>query len=109
MKTPYFIYYDACNREEEIILAKSEEDAIAYAYEKAIEDYNHYEGFHGILSREDIAEEYNLDPDEDEEEIENLYRDNIESTIYYGASIFDEQNEYHQMIFEVQDFKPYEI
>jgi hypothetical protein len=89
-----------CGENEELIRAKSLEAAEKYAYEKAIEDYESYEGLHGILDMDDIANEYNLDPEEDEEEIEVLYLEERENSISYSAEEFDLSNDYHKDLFE---------
>ncbi|MFW6246876.1 MAG: hypothetical protein ACOC22_01730 [bacterium] len=52
--------------EEEILEFKSIEHAQIYAYEKAIETYEMYEGLHGLRTVDEILEEENEDVDEDD-------------------------------------------
>lgn len=64
----------------------SEEDAMEAAFECAVEDYQSYEGYHGIPSREDIMdnlEDFGLSDEPRESEIEDAYVDAIESWINY--------------------------
>lgn len=68
----------------------TEADAIEAAYECAIEEYQSYEGCNGILSEGDIAEENGLDLCDDEEEIQDMYQEEIESWIEYEAVLTDE-------------------
>ena len=60
----------------------------------AIEEYQSYEGYHGILDWHDIAEQEELDPEEDEEAINEVYQEKIESWIEYYAVPFDEDEEF---------------
>lgn len=64
----------------------SEEDAMEYAREQAIQEYQSYEGLHGILGPEDIREGYQnfgLDENFTDEEFEEVYNNEIESWIEY--------------------------
>lgn len=64
----------------------SEEDAVEYAREQAIQEYQSYEGYHGIYSPEDIQNEYQefgLEEGYTEEELEEVYLEQIESCIEY--------------------------
>lgn len=64
----------------------SEEDAMEYAREQAVHEYQSYEGLHGIFGLEDIREEYQdfgLDEDFTDEELEEVYNSEIESWIEY--------------------------
>ena len=95
----YFrIHYSCgCGENEEYIEASSEENAVAIAYELAVEEYMSYEGLHGVRNREEIAEEMFGDPDSGEEydldtltdaqleEVEEAYQQEIEWTIDYWA------------------------
>lgn len=85
----YFITYGTLSTEYEIIEAISENEANNYAYEQAKEDYTMYEGYHGVQSREDIADEEELDSVEDEEIIEDIYREAVENQISYSAELYD--------------------
>ena len=71
-----------------------EDSATDYAYEMAIEEYQSYEGYHGILDWHDVAEQEELDPEENEEAIDAAYREEIESWIEYYAVPFDEDEEF---------------
>lgn len=70
------------------------DSAIDYAYQMAIEEYQSYEGFHGILDWDDVAEQEELDPEEDEEAINVAYQEEVESWIEYYAVPFDEDEEF---------------
>ena len=61
----------------------SEEEALQEAYELAVAEYQEYEGCHGILGWCDIAEENDLDEETDEDLINELYNQEIESWIDY--------------------------
>lgn len=91
--------------EYEVIEAKNKDDAMRYAYESAIEDYQSFEGYHGILDREDVKEEYGL---EDDYEVDVAYAEEIENTISYWVELFDESNEEHQDCLRAQK-EVYEI
>ena len=70
------------------------DDAEDYAYRTAVEDYESYEGYYGILSWYDVAQENELDPDnpDDEEEINELYCIEKEDWIDYYAVLFEEDD-----------------
>lgn len=56
------------------------------AYELAVAEYESYEGLYGIISREDIREDlnaYGLDDNATEAEIEEVYKEEVESWIDY--------------------------
>lgn len=61
----------------------SEEEALQVAYEFAVDDYQSYEGMRGVLDWFEVAEQNDLNPDEDGDEIDRLYNDEIESWIDY--------------------------
>lgn len=61
----------------------SEEEALQVAYEFAVDDYQSYEGMQGVLDWFEVAEQNDLNPDEDGDEIDRLYNDEIESWIDY--------------------------
>ena len=67
---------------------KSRETAEQAAYEAAVEEYEMYEGSHGILDWNDVAENNNLDPDDEnnESEIDEFYR---------VAYLYDQTNAYY--------------
>lgn len=85
-------YGCGCGDNEDYMIFNSEEEAISYAYEQAIEDYESFEGLHGIRSMREIAEEdFEVDLDELDFDtamyidIETTYLDERESQISYGA------------------------
>lgn len=70
------------------------DDAEDYAYRIAVEDYESYEGYHGILSWYDVAQENELDPDnpDNKEEINELYHMEKEDWVDYYAIPFEEDD-----------------
>lgn len=77
----YEIHYGCgCGENEDYIMAMSEESAIEIAYEAAIEDYESFEGLHGIRGVEDIAEEdYDIDYGEIPETLfDQIYADYLD-------------------------------
>ena len=68
------------------------DSAIDYAYQMAIEEYESYEGYHGIMSWYDIAREENLDVNEDIEEIDSIYNEEREQWLEYDAILTSEDN-----------------
>lgn len=65
-------------------------EAEQYAYECALEEYESYSGCHGLLTWDDIAEENNLDINENSVEIDCLYTEQLEDWIEYYVTNFDE-------------------
>lgn len=94
-----------CSDNEVYMEFETLEAAENYAYESAIEDYHSYEGLYGIRSEGDIAQEifWNEDDedynewdwdsltDEQKAEVEEIYRDEIESSIHYCAEEISER------------------
>lgn len=82
MKEKYYeIHYGCgCGENEDYIKAMSEESAIEIAYEAAIEEYESFEGLHGIRGVEDIAEEdYDIDYGEIPETLfDQIYADYLD-------------------------------
>ena len=74
---------------------KSEEDAYQVAYAIAREEYESYEGYHGILDWHDTAEANDLDPDDEDnyDVISELYDEEVESWIEYYAVLTEEDTE----------------
>ena len=72
---------------------KSYADAEQTAYELAVEDYQSYEGYHGILSWYDIADENELDYNEDSMDIDDLYQEELENWIEYYAVLASEDED----------------
>lgn len=96
----YFITYGCgCGEEYEVIEAPNEETALYAARSRAIDNYQSYEGYHGILDRFDVGVEYGL---EDEDCIEDAYWDEIENSIQYEVFLFDENDEEHMAVLEDQ-------
>ena len=90
-------YGCGCSDNEDYITASSEKEATDIAYEAAIEDYEMYEGLHGIRGIEDIAiEDYDLSeedesPDELYDQIYQDYLDERESQLDYWAEEITEK------------------
>ena len=96
----YFITYGCgCGEEYEVIEAPNEADALYAARSRAIDNYQSYEGYHGVLDRFDVAEEYDL---KDEDDIEDAYWGEIECSIRYETVLFDENDEEHLDVLKVQ-------
>jgi hypothetical protein len=72
--------FGGCERNEpEIIDAKSEKEANEYAYERAVEEYQSYEGLHGLRTVGEIMEQDELN----EEEAEQAYIEEMEGWLDY--------------------------
>jgi hypothetical protein len=91
-------YGCGCGDNEEYLEFNSENEANDYAYQRAIEDYESFEGLHGIRSMSDIAEEdFGIDFSEldyntgDYAAIEATYFDERESQISYSAEEISEE------------------
>ena len=66
----------------------NKEEATKAAYEYAVEEYQSYEGYHGLTSYNDIKEnpeDYGLDEDPEAEDIDEVYIEEVESWIEYYA------------------------
>ena len=64
------------------------EEATKAAYEYAVEEYQSYEGYHGLASYNDIKEnpeDYGLDEDPEAENIDEVYTEEVENWIEYYA------------------------
>lgn len=72
---------------------KSYADAEQTAYELAVEEYESYEGLHGILSWHDVADENELDYNEDSIDIDDLYQEELENWIEYYAVLASEDED----------------
>jgi hypothetical protein len=66
----------------EEIEADDLEMAESHAYEAACQEYESYEGLHGIYSVQDYMDE---DPDITEEDAEQMFLDDRESWVEYAA------------------------
>jgi beta-xylosidase len=87
----FWIRYDgiqSCeNKDWEEIEVKNEDEATLYAWESACQDYESYEGLHGIPSAHDIEEELiEQGIDYTDEEVWDAYSDARESWISYEVS-----------------------
>lgn len=70
------------------------DSAVDYAYEIAVEEYQSYEGYHGILDWYDVAEQEELDPETESDSIDQAYADEIENWIEYYAVLMEEDEEF---------------
>lgn len=70
----------------------SRESAEEMAYQYAVEEYEMYEGLHGIRSWTDIADEECLDYEEDEYKINEMYEDEKESWMEYYVVLTEEDD-----------------
>ena len=100
-------YGCGCGDNEDYIIAASEKEATDIAYESAIEEYESFEGLHGIRGVEDIAEEdYDVEfgeiPDELYDQIYQDYLDEREGQLDYWAEEITEK-EYLIGIGELED------
>ncbi len=69
------------------------EEANAAAYELAVEEYQSYEGLHGIPSYEDVRREYIEmygDEDPDEDFVQEYYEEEMSGWIEYYAYLVEE-------------------
>ena len=67
---------------------KNAEEAERYAYEMAVQEYQSYEGYHGIISWGEIAEnpeEFGLEEGYTEDDINEIYNEEIDGWISYYA------------------------
>lgn len=85
-------YGCGCGENEEYMEFNSQQEADEAAYQLAIDDYESFEGLHGIRSMREIAEEdFEVELDELDFDtamyidIETTYLDERESQISYGA------------------------
>lgn len=73
--------------EAEIHEFKSRDEAINFAWEKACEEYDQYDGLHGLRSIEQIMEEDGI---EDYDEAERIWEEERESWLDYSAEEINE-------------------
>ena len=100
-------YGCGCGDNEDYITAYEQKEADAIAWEYAVEEYEMFEGLHGIRGMHDIAEEdYNISLDEADDatynDIEQDYLDERESQLDYWAEEISER-EYLIGIGELED------
>ena len=80
---------------------ESREAAEETAYQYAVEEYEMYEGSHGIRSWANIADEECLDYEEDECEINEMYDDEMESWMEYYVVLTEEDDLEGEEMFEL--------
>lgn len=102
----YVEYGCGCGDNYMIVEAKDLAAAENYAYEKAIEEYESYEGLHGILTKEEVCEEWGIE-DVDSDEAEVAYREEREGQLNYLAEEYDEENDEH--VSALEEFGVWEI
>ena len=100
-------YSCGCGENEDYITAKDQKEADATAWEYAVEEYEMFEGLHGIRVMADIAlDDYGMELDEvygaTYDDIERDYIDERESQIDYWAEEITEK-EYLIGIGELED------
>lgn len=96
----YVIEYGCgCGSNEMIVEAENEETAVRFAWEKACEDYESFEGLHGIPDIHDVCEDYGIE-DPTSSEAEEAYREERESWLDYSVEEFDISNESHTDLLE---------
>lgn len=81
---------------------KNEEEASRIAYEYAVEEYQQYEGYYGVVDMAEIYEnpaEFGIDDEESEcfdDEVEAVYQDEVESWIEYYAVPVEEDTDFEE-------------
>ena len=97
----FYIEYGCSQCTEHLIVeAKDMGAAHEYAYQSAQDAYFSYDC--NFIDPEDY-------PDADEEELVEIEEQEMEMDIHYFAESFDAENEDHQMTFEEQNNKPFEV
>ena len=81
------------------IEARDEQSALKFCYDYAVEDRDSYEGFHGVQTWADIAEDEGFTVGEmssgEESYIDDLYAESIENDITYSIEPFSINNAEH--------------
>ena len=89
------------------IEAKDAQSALKFCYDSAVEDRDGYEGFHGVETWGEIAENEGFIigemSSEEESYIDDLYVDAIENDITYSIEPFDINNEEHLEVLKEQE------
>lgn len=79
------------------ILAGGIEEATSYAYECARNEYEMYEGMHGIQDWQDICEGLGYDPllitEQEEKDVDTAYIEEVENWIEYYVVLTSEDTE----------------
>jgi hypothetical protein len=103
----FYIEYGCGMGENSMIVSADNLDrASSFAYEKAIEEYETFEGLHGILDINDVCEEQGIDDIESDEAWE-AYREEREYCLEYFAEEFDETKDEH--VSALEEFGVWEI
>ena len=94
-------YGCGCGNHTDFIIADTEELANREAYERAVEDYYSYEGYHGIQTVEEIAEEMFPEAEgweslskEQQDEAYDVYHETIEYSIDYWVEEISQESYY---------------
>jgi hypothetical protein len=105
MKNLYLIEYGCsiCS-EHLVVLADSLEDANEYAYLEAQNIYYSYD-----CNYPDVEDYEDYEDDMSEDDIAELMQQDMEQDIHYYAVEYDPENEDHQMTFDEQNNKPFEV
>ena len=109
----YISYSCGCGDNEEIISANNFNEAEQYAYTRAVEEYESYEGLHGIRSMGDILEdEFGVffgddNADDFYEAAQDIYNEEVENIISYSVKPYNEKE--YSWLLEFQNNKAYEI
>ena len=89
------------------IEARDAQSALKFCYDSAVEDRDSYEGLYGVETWGEIAENEGFIIGEmsqaEENYIDDLYVDSIESDIIYNIEPFDINNEEHLEILKEQE------
>ena len=74
----------------------SEDEALKAAYDKAVEEYESYEGCHGLMDwedvRDDLRESWGEEPSEDD--VGERYLEEVESWLDYRVEEYEEGKDY---------------
>lgn len=70
------------------------QEAEKYAYDLAVDVYESYAGYHGLLTWDEVAEENDLDINIDIEEINDLYNEELDTWCEFYAVPFDKDKDF---------------
>ena len=89
------------------IEARDAQSALKFCYDSAVEDRDSYERLHGVKTWADIAEDEGFTVGEmssgEENYIDDLYTETVESDITYDVEPFDINNEKHLKVLKEQE------
>ena len=76
----------------------SEDEALGAAHDKAVEEYESYEGCHGLMDWEDVRDDLRESWDEEpgEDDVRERYIEEVESWIDYRVEEYEEGKDYEQ-------------